>query len=74
MSRVRWLVYACSDGQALFDLSFDPGHSICWDKTNIVYEEEQWTKRRIKESFTIKAQTNHLNQDIGTSIDENFPQ
>ena len=31
------------------------GHTIHWDEAEVVYREEQWTKRKIKESLTIKA-------------------
>ena len=48
------------------------GHTIHWDEAEVVYREEQWTKRKIKESLTIKAHPNNLNLDTGASIDLNW--
>ena len=48
------------------------GHTIHWDEAEVVCREEQWTKRKIKESLTIKARANNLNLDTGASIDPNW--
>ena len=48
------------------------GHTIHWDEAEVVWREEQWTKRKIKESLTIKAHANNLNLDTGASIDPNW--
>ena len=48
------------------------GHTIHWDEAEVVCREEQWTKRKIIESLTIKAHANNLNLDTGASIDLNW--
>ena len=37
------------------------GHSIKWDEAEIVCRDNQWTKRKIKESLAIKAHADNLN-------------
>ena len=41
-------------------------------KTEFVCREEQWMKRKIKESLMIKAHGNNLNLDAGAFIDTNW--
>ena len=50
----------------------ETGHCIRWDETKIVCQENQWTKRKIKESLMIKAQADNLNLDAGAFIDTNW--
>ena len=33
-------------------------HKIRWGEAEVVHREEQWTKRKIKESFSIKTHAN----------------
>ena len=42
------------------------------DKAEVVCREEQWTKRKIKESLSIKAHANNPNLDAGLYIDTNW--
>ena len=44
------------------------GHTIYWDEAEVVCREEQWTKRKITESLTIKTHANNLNLDNGAFI------
>ena len=45
-------------------------HKIRWEEAEVVHREEQWTKRKIKESFSTHA--NNLNLDAGVPIDSNW--
>ena len=47
-------------------------HKIRWDEAEVVHREEQWTERKIKESFSIKTHANNLNFDAGVPIDSNL--
>ena len=47
-------------------------HDIRWDKAEVVCREEQWMKRKIKESLMIKAHGNNLNLNAGAFIDTNW--
>ena len=47
-------------------------HRIEWNEAEVICREEQWMKRKIKESLMIKAHGNNLNLDAGVSIDTNW--
>ena len=47
-------------------------HKIRWGEAEVVLREEQWTKRKIKASFSIKTHANNLNLDAGVPIDSNW--
>ena len=50
------------------------GHKIRLGEAEVlvVHGEEQWTKRKIKESFSFKTHANNLNLDAGVPIDSNW--
>ena len=48
------------------------GHEIRWEDAMVMHREQQWTKRKVKEGLSIKAEPNNINLDTGAMIDPNW--